>query len=441
MRSLLARFAAGRRTGSSRTGPSIAATFRRRSSRLVLGVALAGMTSAAVLVPSQIGASPVKASSGFSNGEVRLASSFPLNFLPTQMYGIQAYFNYQNKKFGGVKMANGKKYKIVFKYLTDAYTAARGLANVKTFIATFHPAAIVGLLGSATNQAVISTLDSAKIPDLYSIEGDDYWQENVGKFPMFGATSQPSDNLWVESELNFVKNKFPHAKIAMLLQNTAYGQDVQAAVTKDIKGTGLQVVATQLYPVEAPTVSTQIATLANSGANVFLDFSLTPALTEDIEYMQTIGWHPAHFICYNCANTTALGPAGTAANGIYAPLAFVTPTAPQWSSLPQIVSLKSLVKTYGPSGTKVDESSLEGASIGQLCVENLEKSQPTSASLLHVVENQHGSAYPLLIPGFSVNTSPTYPYLVNQLRIAEYNQPNNRWVYRGPVYTDPTYKR
>lgn len=426
--------------GSSRH-PRVSRTARCWLSRLGLGVGLVGMAGLIACTPSVAGASG-KNGSGFTNGEVRLAASYPVNLVgPTDMLGLQAYFNYVNRTSGGVKMANGKKYKIVFKYLTDAYTTGRAVANVKTFLANFHPAAIVGLLGSAANQATIGILDRAKVPDLYSIQGFDYWETHIRQLPMMGPTSQPSDNLWVASEINYVKKKFPHAKVAVLLQNTAYGQDVKNAIAHDIAGTGLKVATTQFYNVGAPTVSTQIAKLASSGATVFLDFSLIPALTQDIEYMHTIGWHPAHFVCYNCANSVTLGPAGAAANGIYAPLTFVTPSAPQWSKLPAIIKLKKVVTKYGPLGIKVTEPSLEGAAIGELLVANLKASQPNSQSLMHVVRTQHGGKFALLIPGASVDTSPKYPYLVNKLRIAQFNYSADKWIYKAPAFIDPTYKK
>jgi branched-chain amino acid transport system substrate-binding protein len=386
------------------------------------------------------GGSGGSAGPGFSDTEIRLASSYPVSLIGAdEMLGLQAYFDYQNKTAGGVKMADGKTRKINFKYLDDGYNTGRAVSNIRSLTATFKPAAIVGLLGSAINEATIAQLNQAKVPNLYSIEGDNYWQANISANPMMGPTSQPSNSLWVASELAYVKKTFPSAKVAVLLQNDAYGQDIKKALDAQIGDSGLTVAATEYYNTGAPSLSTQIAKLANSGADVFLDFSLAPALTGGIKYMQTINWKVPHFICYNCLSQTALGPAGAAADKIYAPLAFVDPTIPQWTNLPAITKLRDVINQYGSSGVKPTQPSLQGAAIAQLTITNLEKSQPTSQSLLDVARSQNGTPMSLLIPGTTVVTSPKYPYLVNQLHMAQYKFSDKSWTYVADPFVDPSY--
>jgi branched-chain amino acid transport system substrate-binding protein len=408
-------------------------------------LAIAAVASLACLMTAcaskTTNASGTTASSGFTGGEVRLASTYPTSLVGADnMLGVQAYFNYINTTQGGVKMADGKKYKLDFKYLDDGYDTGRAVSNVKNLLATYHPAAFLFLLGSAINEATIDQLDAAGVPDIYSSEGDDLWQDNIGKYPMFGPTGDPSDNLWMASQLDYVKTTWPGAKIALLAQNDAYGQDIQKALAKDITGTGLTLAATQLYNTGAPSVSTQVAKLASSGATVFFDTSLAPALTQSIKYMKTIGWNVPHFICYSCANSTVVGPAGDAADGIYAPLVNIDPSIPQWSDSTAVSTLKGILTKYGPAGTTTSATTLDGAAIAQLMVENLEASQPTSVSLLNTVRNQHGTADPLLLPGTSVTTSPTYPYYVNQLTVGQYSVASNSWNLVGKPYVDPTFQ-
>jgi branched-chain amino acid transport system substrate-binding protein len=378
--------------------------------------------------------------SGFTDTEVRLAGSYPVSLIgPDEMLGMQAYFDYANKTDGGVKMADGKTRKITFKYLDDGYNTGRAVSNIRSLTATYKPAAIIGLLGSAINEATIKQLDAAKVPNLYSIEGYNYWQSHIDEHPMMGPTSQPSNNLWVASELAYVKKTFPGAKLAILLQNDAYGQDIKKSLDEQLPASGLTVAATEFYNTGAPSLSTQIAKLQSSGATVFLDYSLAPALTGGIKYMQTIGWKVPHFVCYNCLAQTTLGPAGAAADKIYAPLAFVDPTIPQWTDLAQIKNLRDIITQYGSSGVKPTQPSLQGASIAQLTVENLKKSQPNSQSLLDVARNQNGSQFSLLIEGTSVVTSPKYPYLVNQLHMAQYTFADKSWKYVSEPFVDPSY--
>jgi branched-chain amino acid transport system substrate-binding protein len=418
-----------------------------RFPRLSVAAGLAALTllaagcASSAASSSSGGGSAAATSSGFAGGEVRLASTYPVSLAgPYQMLGYAAYFDYINQTQGGVKMADGKRYKIVFKYLDDGYDTGRAVSNVKQFLATFHPAAVIGMTGSAINLATIGLLDQAGVPDIYSSEGDDFWQTDVSKYPMFGPTQDPSDNLWMASQIAYIKSEWPGAKVALLAQNDAYGQDIVAAVKNDIKGTGLTLVATQWYNTGAPTVSTQVAALANSGATVFVNTSLPPALTQSIEYAQTIGWKVPDFICYSCANSSVVGLAGSAANGIYAPLVDVDPSIPEWSGTSAVKTLKGIVAKYGPAGSSsTSPEELDGAAFAELIVENLEVSQPNSVSLLDTVRNQGHTYDPLLLPGTTVSTSPTYPYYVNKLTIARYNSTTENWTILGKPFTDPTY--
>jgi branched-chain amino acid transport system substrate-binding protein len=419
-------------------------TARTARSRRLLSVAVAASIAlfvGACANKNQTSGGTAAAEAGFAGGTVRLASSYPTSLVGAdQMLGAQAFFNYVNQTQGGVKMADGKKYKIDFKYLDDGYNTGRAVSNVKELIATYHPAAFVFLLGSAINEATIDQLDAAGVPNLYSTEGDDFWQEHISEHPMFGPTGDPSDNLWIASQLDYVQKNWPGAKIGLLAQNDAYGQDIQKALTKDIEGTGLTVVDTELYNTGAPSVSTQVTKLASSGATVFFDTSLAPALTQTIKYVQTIGWKVPHFICYSCANSATVGPAGDAADGIYAPLVNIDATIPQWSNSDAVTSLKDILTKYGATGTKTTATALTGAAMAELVVENLQASQPTSASLLKTVRNQKGTKQRLLIPGTSVTTSPTYPYYVNQLTIGQYSSKDTSWKLVGQPFTDPTFK-
>jgi branched-chain amino acid transport system substrate-binding protein len=405
---------------------------------LTLGAA--GCASSAA--SSSSGSGTAANSSGFTDGQVRLASTYPVSLAgPGQMLGYAAYFNYINQTQGGVKMADGKRYKIVFKYEDDGYDTGRAVSNVKAFLATFKPAAIIGMTGSAINLATIGLLDQANVPDIYSSEGDDFWQSDVSKYPMFGPTQDPSDNLWMDSQIAYIKSTWPNAKLGLLAQNDAYGQDIVAAVKNDINGTGLTLASTQWYNTGAPSVSTQVAALANSGATVWINTSLPPALTQSIEYASTIGWKAPDFICYSCANSSVVGLAGAAANGVYAPLVDVDPSIPQWGNTSAVTTLKKIVSTYGPTGSSsTSPEDLDGAAFAELIVENLEQSQPNSQSLLDTVRNQGHTYDPLLLPGTTVTTSPTYPYYVNKLTIAQYSSTTQQWKLMAPAFTDPTYK-
>ena len=105
-----------------------------------------------------------------------------------------------------------------------------------------------------------------------------------------------------------------------------------------------------------------------------------------------------------------------------------------------VTTLKSIVANYGPDRrVKQLAEDLDGAAFAELVVENLEASQPNSQSLINTMRHQGNTYDPLLLPGTTVTTSPTYPYYVNKLTIAQYHLATNSWTMLGKPFTDPTY--
>ena len=72
---------------------------------------------------------------------------------------------------------------------------------------------------------------------------------------------------------DFLDKENPNAKVAVLYQNDAFGEDLLNGFKEAIKGTDIKVVAEESYEVTDPTVSSQMAKLAGSDADVFLNIS------------------------------------------------------------------------------------------------------------------------------------------------------------------------
>ena len=82
----------------------------------------------------------------------------------------------------------------------------------------------------------------------------------------------------------------------MLYQNDAFGEDLLNGFKEAIKGTDIKVVAEESYEVTDPTVSSQMAKLAGSDADVFLNISTPKFGAQAIAAQRKLGWKALHII-------------------------------------------------------------------------------------------------------------------------------------------------
>ena len=129
-----------------------------------------------------------------------------------------AYFQYVNAH-GGV---NGRK--IVFKYYDDGYNPANTVPLTKKLVEQDHVFAVYGSLGTAPMLATRDYLNKAKVPQVLVATGDSYWGAQYKKYP-WTIGFQPDYPGESRVYGQFINSKVPQAKIGVLMQDDAYGQN------------------------------------------------------------------------------------------------------------------------------------------------------------------------------------------------------------------------
>ena len=115
------------------------------------------------------------------------------------------------------------------------------------------------------------------------------------------------------SRCAIARAKNPNARFAILYQNDDAGKDYLRGVKEALGADADKVIAmASSFEVADPTVDSQILTLANTKADVFLIYSVTPrACAQAIRKAYETGWRPMRFISSGCANKeTVFVPAG-----------------------------------------------------------------------------------------------------------------------------------
>ena len=124
-----------------------------------------------------------------------------------------------------------------------------------------------GSLGTATHNAVHRYLNAKKVPQLFVLSGATKWADPKN-FPwtMPGTATYESEGVIYAK---YVLQAKPDAKIAILAQNDDFGRDYVAGFKRALGAKAASmVVAEASYETSAPTISSQLATLKASGANV-----------------------------------------------------------------------------------------------------------------------------------------------------------------------------
>ena len=194
-----------------------------------------------------------------------------------------AYFAYVNAH-GGVY---GRK--IVYKYLDDAYNPTTTSQVVHQLVLQDNAYAIFNGLGTPTHLAVLSFLNSQKIPDVFVASGCDCWNAPTADPETFGWQLDYIREGKILGQ--YVAKHFAGKKIGYFYQNDEFGMD-------GVKGLDYQipksmVVSRQTYVPTNVNIAPQVAALRASGAQVVVAFSI-PAFTALLKLNSLkLGFSPA----------------------------------------------------------------------------------------------------------------------------------------------------
>src|SRR6266536_3606687 len=222
-------------------------------------------------------------------------------------------------------------------------------------------------------------------------------------------------------------------KVVVLYQNDAFGKDLLDGFKSAVQGSGTQVVAAESYEVTDPSVASQLSKLASSNADVFLDITTPKFAAQAIHGLTQIDWKPLHILNnVSASKTLVLQPAGLAASkGIVSVSYFKDPEDPRWASDPAMQEYKAGLRQYAPSANVNEPFNVYGWAVASTMAKALgQRKQPTRAALMDAVRNMK-IEIPLLLPGISVQTSPTDGYHIQDMQVMRFD--GQHWQLLGNV--------
>ena len=369
---------------------------------------------------------------GVTDKEIKLGHTSPYSG-PLSAYGIigkgiTAYWQMINDQ-GGI---NGRK--IYFITYDDGYVPSKTVEMVRKLVEDDQVFAIYQLLGTPTNTVVHKYLNQKKVPQLFVATGASKWGDPKN-FP-WTMGWQPDYATEAAIYAKHIMANHPNGKVAMMYQNDDSGKDY---LNGFIAGFGDKkdkfLIKTASYEVTDPTVDSQIISLKDSGADVLFNDASPKAAAQAIRKVADLGWKPAHYLANVAASVAStLKPAGfDNSRGIITAAYLKDPTDPQWAKAPDFLEWKAWMEKYIPQGNMSDASYTYAYSVSSTmrhvltqCGDNL-----TRANLMKQAASMHKLVVPILLPGITINTSPTDFYPIQAVQLSRFD--GETWKLFGDV--------
>jgi ABC-type branched-subunit amino acid transport system substrate-binding protein len=387
----------------------------RFSLRAARGRARTGATIAVVaamcgtMVVTAFGSTAGAASAstpGVTSNSITLGATEPLtgvadsyNDIPP---AIAAVFDWANAH-GGV---NGRK--IDFKYLDDQYTPSITSTMTHELVLQDNIFADVASLGTPTQLAVQSYLNSNKVPQLFVLSGCNCWSSS--KYPYTSGWQPPYT---VDGKIlgSYAAKNFGSDKVGYFTQDDEFGQDFLKGSNMEIKQS--KVVSSQTYAATTAAfvagVNTQVAALQSAGAQVVMVAAIPLFVGLFLTAAATLNYHPQLVIDGVAGDPPTLGAAAALTNPPPAAQSLLNgaiteaygPSENQTSN-PWVKVATKLLNDYAPSlvaknGITGDE--LVGVGLGYTIVQALQAAgrNLTRQGLLNAIA-AHGKSF--ITPGF-----------------------------------------
>jgi branched-chain amino acid transport system substrate-binding protein len=369
---------------------------------------------------------------GVTDSEIKIGDtgpySGPLSNASPIPLSLAAYFKMINDQ-GGV---NGRK--ITFISYDDGYSPPKTVEMTRKLVESDRVLFIVGSVGTPTNTAVWDYMNEKKVPQLFPGTGATKWDDPKGHpWTMGWFISYQAEGRIYASYI--LKNK-PDAKIGVLYQNDDFGKDYLKGLEDGLGNKAAALIkAKTSYETTDPTVDSQIIQMQAAGCDVLVTIAIPKFGALAIRKTAEIGWKPLHILNGTASSVAAtLKPAGFEnAKGIISDSSLKDPTDPQWQTDTGYKSWVAFMDKYDPRGDKTDNQNVYGPSIGATTVQMLKQcgDDLTRENVMKQAANLQHLELPMLLPGITINTSPTNFAPIRQAQLRRFD--GERYVPFGPI--------
>lgn len=356
---------------------------------------------------------------GASDTTVRIGQTGPTGTWGAIGQTMQAYFRMVNEK-GGI---NGRKIELIT--YDDAYDAAKTSEVTRKAVETDKVLFMSGSIGTGPQLAVAPYLNQLKVPQLFMASPSGNLAA-AKKFPysMMAMPSYESEGaIWLR-HLTATK---PKAKVAVLYQNDEMGHATLNGFKQDLEKTRLQIVSEQPYALTEPSIDAQINAMKASGADTVLLITTQKMTVMALQKIRGLAWsNPTIYLSQGGSSIkTALTPAGLDnAKRVIVVAARMSIHDVAYANHPDMQAYLAFIAQYMPGTNGADDDQyLWGYSTAALTAHVIEQAgnNLTRENILKIATSLRGYHAPLLLPGVTLNSSPTDYRLFQSMQIRQFD--------------------
>ena len=171
---------------------------------------------------------------------------------------------------------------------------------------------------------------------------------------------------------------------------------------------------------------------------MLLDVAIPKFAAQAIRKAYDIDWHPLHIVPYPASSIPlVMRPAGLdRAVGVVTAEFLKEPADPAWQDDSEVRDYLAFMKAYQPGVDPNDWFNVIGYYMGSAFVTVLQScgAEVTREWLLDRVSHLDRVAVPMLIPGITLNTTPTDYHAIKQMRLQRFD--GTRWVALGGLTSE-----
>lgn len=394
--------------------------------RVATACAVAALLLGAVTWPAATKAEP-----GVTATQIKIGNTVPYSG-PASSYSVlgkleTAFFKMVNDN-GGVD-----GHKIVYLSYDDGYSPPKTVEQIRHLLEEDQVAFTFATLGTPTNSAIERYLNIKKVPQLFVATGADKW----GNYKQFPWTMgwQPSYRTEAQIYTKYMLQKLPNAKLGILYQNDDFGKDYPAGV-RDVLGPKYdKMVIAASYEATDPTIDSQIEQLQAAGANAILVAAIPKFAAQAIRKVHELKWHPMFFMSNVSISVGAvIKPAGPEnAVGIISAAYLKDQSDPTWANDPGMNEWRAFMAKYLPGADLTDGGYIAAYGLSKTMLQVLQqcKGNFSRANIMKQAANLHDVSDPVLLPGITINTSPTNYHPIRAMQLESWD--GKSWKLFGNV--------
>jgi len=337
--------------------------------------------------------------------------------------GAEAYLKYVNAR-GGVQ---GRQ--IVYRYMDDAYDPARTVQAVRQLVEQEKVFAVFNTLGTSNNLAVRDYLNQSQVPQLFVASGANTWGADFKRYP-WTIGYIPSYVLEGRVYGRYVLRTLPKARIAVLYQDDDYGRDLIRGLRLGLGAKASLIKAQVGYDPSAADVSSQVAQLKATKADVFMIFAFGKFAIQAQIQAAKLGWRPKLVVVNAVASSASLmtlaelAGAKPIADGAVSIVFFKDPSDPRWAKDAGLALERQILKRYLPGANPKDGYYVAGMASAFTLVDALRKAgpEPTREGVMRAARSLNEANNPFVIPGIVIKTSPRDGFPMQQVALQRWTK-------------------